>query len=66
VTEKEFAIVDELGFKTTTTTRYGSIFSEHKNHLSALPRVMLTSEFSLPRFELSAIKRFVNGRIVVA
>lgn len=66
VGEKEFAIVDELGFKTTTTTRNGSIFPEHKNHLAALPRVMLTNGFSLSRFELTAIKRFLKGRVVVA
>jgi peptidoglycan/xylan/chitin deacetylase (PgdA/CDA1 family) len=66
VGEKEFAIVNELGFKTSTTTRVGSIFPEHKNHLSALPRVMLRNDFSLSRFELTAIKRLLQGRVVVA
>jgi peptidoglycan/xylan/chitin deacetylase (PgdA/CDA1 family) len=66
VGEKEFAIVNELSFKTSTTTRDGSIFPEHKNHLVALPRVMLTNGFSLSRFELTAIKRFLKGRVVVA
>jgi len=66
VGEKEFAIVNELGFKTSTTTRIGSIFPEHKNHLAALPRIMLTNSFSLSRFELTAIKRLLKGRVVVA
>jgi peptidoglycan/xylan/chitin deacetylase (PgdA/CDA1 family) len=44
---REFDIVKSLGFKTTTTTRRGTIHKEHKNHLECLPRVMLTEDFDL-------------------
>lgn len=44
---REFDIVKSLEFKTTTTTRRGTIHKEHKNHLECLPRVMLTEDFDL-------------------
>lgn len=45
--QREFDIVKSLGFKTTTTTRLGTIYKEHRNHLECLPRVMLTEDFDL-------------------
>ena len=45
--QREFDIVKSLGFKTTTTTRRGTIYKEHKNHLECLPRIMLTEDFDL-------------------
>lgn len=42
---REFALVDELGFSTATTTRKGVLFPEHADHLHALPRVSLNGDF---------------------
>jgi peptidoglycan/xylan/chitin deacetylase (PgdA/CDA1 family) len=36
---REFQIAAEMGFRTGTTTRRGRIVPEHKNHLTALPRI---------------------------
>ena len=36
--DREYAIAKKLGFTSAVTTRPGNIFSEHANHLSALPR----------------------------
>jgi peptidoglycan/xylan/chitin deacetylase (PgdA/CDA1 family) len=36
---REFQIARDLGFQTATTTRRGNVFPEHKDHLTALPRV---------------------------
>jgi peptidoglycan/xylan/chitin deacetylase (PgdA/CDA1 family) len=63
--DRETGIVDELGFKTSTTTRDVSVFPEHKNQLSALPRVMLTNELPFSKFELTSIKRYIRWRMVV-
>lgn len=45
--EREFEIIKNLNFKTVTTTRLGTIYPEHKNHLEGLPRVMLTEGFKM-------------------
>lgn len=45
--QREFNIVKSLGFKTTTTTRRGNIYLEHKNYLECLPRIMLTENFDI-------------------
>lgn len=63
--DRETGIVDELGFKTATTTRDASVFPEHRNQLSALPRVMLMNDLPLSKFELTAIKRFIRWRLAV-
>lgn len=62
---REFEITKELGFKTATTTKSGSVFSAHRHHLTALPRQMLSDGFSMSRYELTAIKRYLNGRVVI-
>jgi peptidoglycan/xylan/chitin deacetylase (PgdA/CDA1 family) len=36
---REFELARDLGFQTATTTRRGSVFPIHKNHLTALPRI---------------------------
>jgi peptidoglycan/xylan/chitin deacetylase (PgdA/CDA1 family) len=36
---REFELARDLGFQTGTTTRRGSVFPMHKNHLTALPRI---------------------------
>lgn len=44
---REFEIVKRLGFKTSTTTRRGTIYQEHKNFLECLPRIMLVENFDI-------------------
>lgn len=45
VGKNEFDIVKKLGFKTTTTTRRGNIYLDHKERMECLPRMMLHDEF---------------------
>jgi peptidoglycan/xylan/chitin deacetylase (PgdA/CDA1 family) len=47
---REFSIMDELGFSTSTTTRKGLIFPEHAHHLQALPRVSLNGDYQNSRY----------------
>ena len=47
---REFAIAAELGFKTAVTTQPGVLFREHRNHLTALPRISLNGEFQQLRY----------------
>lgn len=47
---REFAIARELGFATAVTTRPGVIFPEHRDHLTALPRISLNGEFQQLRY----------------
>jgi peptidoglycan/xylan/chitin deacetylase (PgdA/CDA1 family) len=42
---REFAMAKQLGFEATVTTRPGHVFAEHKDHLSALPRISLNGYF---------------------
>jgi peptidoglycan/xylan/chitin deacetylase (PgdA/CDA1 family) len=54
---REFDLVRELGFKTGVTTRPGVLFAEHREHLTALPRVSLNGNFQSLRF----IDVFLSG-----
>lgn len=47
---REFALAAKLGFKTALTTRPGVLFPEHREHLTALPRVSLNGHFQALRF----------------
>lgn len=47
---REFAIARELGFRTAVTTRPGLLFPEHRDHLTALPRVSLNGHFQSLRY----------------
>jgi peptidoglycan/xylan/chitin deacetylase (PgdA/CDA1 family) len=47
---REFALASYLGFKTALTTRPGMLFPEHREHLTALPRVSLNGHFQALRF----------------
>jgi peptidoglycan/xylan/chitin deacetylase (PgdA/CDA1 family) len=47
---REFRIACELGFKTAVTTRPGVIFPEHRDHLTALPRISLNGEHQQLRY----------------
>jgi peptidoglycan/xylan/chitin deacetylase (PgdA/CDA1 family) len=62
VDKREFTILKEIGFKTATTTRFGNIFYKHKEHLEALPRVMLTECFSWNLFYLRSFMRSINTK----
>ncbi len=47
---REFAMAQELGFKTAVTTRPGMIFAEHREHLMALPRISINGEYQDSRY----------------
>jgi peptidoglycan/xylan/chitin deacetylase (PgdA/CDA1 family) len=47
---REFRIAADLGFKTAVTTRPGVLFAEHRDYLTALPRIMLDGEFQRWRY----------------
>lgn len=47
---REFELAGEAGFKTAVTTRPGVLFPEHREHLTALPRVSLNGNFQALRF----------------
>ncbi len=47
---RDFRLAAEAGFKTAVTTRKGVIFSGHKDHLTALPRVSLSGEYQKLRY----------------
>ena len=47
---REFRIAAELGFKTAVTTRPGVLFKEHRDHLTALPRISVNGEFQQQRY----------------
>lgn len=54
---REFDAVRELGFQTGTTTRKGMLFSEHANHLHALPRISLNGDYQTSRY----VRLFLSG-----
>ncbi len=45
--KREFHVVKNLGLKTATTTRPGTIYKEHKKFRECLPRIMLTEGFDI-------------------
>jgi peptidoglycan/xylan/chitin deacetylase (PgdA/CDA1 family) len=47
---REFKIAAELGFKTAVTTRPGVLFPQHKQHLTALPRLSLNGDYQRIRY----------------
>ena len=42
---RDFALAKEAGFQTAVTTRKGMLFADHKDHLTALPRVSLNGDY---------------------
>ncbi len=42
---REFEFAQECGFSTAVTTRHGVIYTDHKNHITALPRISLNGRF---------------------
>lgn len=47
VGSNHFSLIQNLGFKTATTTRHGSIYPQHAKHIHALPRVFFNEHFML-------------------
>jgi peptidoglycan/xylan/chitin deacetylase (PgdA/CDA1 family) len=47
---REFAMARDLGLKTAVTTRPGVLFPEHREHLTALPRISLNGLFQRLRY----------------
>jgi peptidoglycan/xylan/chitin deacetylase (PgdA/CDA1 family) len=47
---REFNIAAELGFKTAVTTRPGVVFPEHRDQMTALPRISLNGEYQQLRY----------------
>jgi peptidoglycan/xylan/chitin deacetylase (PgdA/CDA1 family) len=54
---REFRIAAELGFKTAVTTRPGVLFPEHRDHLTALPRISVNGEYQ----ELRYVRVLLSG-----
>ena len=42
---RDFALAGKAGFLTAVTTRKGMVFPDHREHLTALPRVSLNGEY---------------------
>jgi peptidoglycan/xylan/chitin deacetylase (PgdA/CDA1 family) len=61
---REAAIAEDVGFRTSVTTRAGTIFPEHRDHLHALPRVCLTRDESVSTLQckLNGLSRAINSR----
>jgi peptidoglycan/xylan/chitin deacetylase (PgdA/CDA1 family) len=47
---RDFRLAKKAGFETAVTTRKGMLFSEHKDHLHALPRVSLNGDYQKKRY----------------
>ena len=47
---REFTLAAELGFKTAVTTRPGVLYEEHREFLTALPRISLNGEYQQMRY----------------
>jgi peptidoglycan/xylan/chitin deacetylase (PgdA/CDA1 family) len=47
---RDFALARKAGFEASVTTRKGVVFSEHKLHLQALPRIMVSSRLNKIRY----------------
>lgn len=54
---REFGMMRELGFASSTTTRKGVLFPEHAEHLQALPRVSLNGDYQKKRY----VDMFLSG-----
>ncbi len=54
---REFDIMQELGFVTSTTTRKAVLFPEHAEHLQALPRVSLNGDYQTQKY----VRLFCSG-----
>lgn len=48
--QREFKVIEELGFKTATTTRKEVLFAEHAQQLHSLPRIPLNGLYQQQRY----------------
>jgi peptidoglycan/xylan/chitin deacetylase (PgdA/CDA1 family) len=54
---REFRLAQELGFTSAVTTRLGVLFPEHRDHLTALPRISLNGHYQKRKYA----ELFVSG-----
>ena len=47
---RDFGFASDCGFSTAVTTRHGVCYSEHKDHMTALPRISLNGNFQKHRY----------------
>jgi peptidoglycan/xylan/chitin deacetylase (PgdA/CDA1 family) len=47
---RDFRLVADAGYEAAVTTRKGLIFSGHRDHLTALPRLCLAGHFQKLRY----------------
>jgi len=47
---REFQVAREIGFETAVTTRPGLLFPEHRDYMTALPRITVNGEFQRLRY----------------
>ena len=47
---RDFTIAENAGFEASVTTRKGVVFSGHKNHPQALPRIMVSGRYQKLRY----------------
>jgi peptidoglycan/xylan/chitin deacetylase (PgdA/CDA1 family) len=47
---REFAMAEEIGFKTAVTARPGVLFARHKRSMTALPRISLYGDYQQMRY----------------
>jgi len=63
--KREFDLAKELGFETATTTRHGVVYPEHKDHMTALPRISLNGHHQSMRYVTTLLSgiptRFKNN-----
>jgi peptidoglycan/xylan/chitin deacetylase (PgdA/CDA1 family) len=61
---REAEISRSVGFRAAVTTRAGMVFSEHRNHLHALPRVCVTraENASTLHCKLNGLSRAISSR----
>lgn len=61
---REFGLCRELGFRFALTSRSGHWHPRHRQHLHALPRIMIEARDSLEdfRFKLSGLDAFLRSR----
>ncbi len=62
--DREAAISRAVGFRTAVTTRPGTLFPEHRDHLHALPRVCLTGGENAASLQckLNGLSRAIKSR----
>ncbi len=47
---RDFVLAKEAGFASSVVTRAGVVFAEHKDHLQALPRIMISGRYAKLRY----------------